>query len=1576
MSDSLTSCVFSSASSCASTCTPAAPAFHPAQRRLWRIEQGAGAPSKPNEVLCVDLEGAPSRAALVALLDPILDDNPQYHSTLDVQGGLPCWRPGARSAVPVFEAAIGPDALPEPRHDELGAFMDRLYQSERAHAFDLATEFPLRITIARQAASDTTCLVLTFHRFVMTRAQLELVFERLKSALTGRAERAPAAPGRAAAAASAAAASGAPPRPSAQPLPTDRPRGAPRDFASARYEFAIDRHKIGRLRALLNGACLPQQFGIMALFAIGAARLARRQSVQIGVAHLPRAVAGALAVETLFDHYPVQARLDDGVTFLGLAAALENAYAARGAVPLETLLEGGEHDGHEGASACAPFCQLAFEYRHPDLSAICNDGGAPSRRYPREPASSVSHSDIELKVRASLGGGLHFALEYASALFERATMVRFAHELDRLLGSVLANPYRALAELEAADAPDAASTPGAPLDTLDGLFRAQALAAPDAVALIDGALHLGYGALEQAAASLAARLAQAGIRPGDRIGLYLPRSADYVVCVLAVLRCGALFVPLDTGLPLARIHAIDGGAGLALVLHAGAAISGGHWKRIDQLPAATAGAAPSGAAQAAAYVMYTSGSSGAPKGVIGGHAGAVNRVRWAGQALGQEPDDLFCMKSATGFVDHVAEMFQPLLTGRALVILSEDTVRDARAMVERLAQYGVTRLTVAPFVLARLAEQPGFARLRALRSVACSGDALDAVLARRFFNLLPGVRLFNIYGLTETGADSSCYEVPDEPRHGLPDHFRSAAAAATAAAARTARGGDGERITLPGVSLDQLKERFLDPRVPATPVSAQEYFAWMERDIVPYSVNVASRKFIGHMTSALPDFMPEISALVARLNQNMVKIETSKSLTFLERQTLAMLHREFYGESDYTGRIQDPHNVFGLVVSGGSSANITAMWNARNAALLELGFSKAEISEQGAFELARRRGYEGFAIIASGLAHYSIRKAAAILGIGERNILVLKQDAQQKADLADLEASLRLCGERKLLPVAVIAIAGATETGTIDPIAAMAEVAARHGVHFHVDAAWGGAMIFSERYRGLLDGIERADSITLCPHKQLFVPQGISVCLLRDPKAIHASSVQAVYQGQSGSFDMGQYTIEGSRPAIFLALHAMLHIMTGRGIGALVDQGIDAAAYFAGLVAAHPAFELVGSPQINILNYRYIPMRLRHKEVLSAADNAEISRAVAAIQQQQFLQGKTFVSKTDVRSQRHGLEKITVFRVVISNPLTGDQDLLDNLANQLEIADALVEGRAADGQARQSIAPALAGERAGAGAERHLVPIGRPIANTEILVLDGAGRLLPDGAEGELYVGGAGLALGYLHGEDAGDAFVAHPFRPGQRLYRTGDFGLRLAGGELAYSGRRDRQVKVRGVKVQLAEVEACLARLPEVAQCAVVAGQRAGDATLEAWVVPRAGRAQAGAVRQAIRRQLLAVLPAPMVPQRLHLVASLPLAASGKVDRGALAAQLPATPAAAAGAPPSATEERLLRLCRKVLGREQLAIGDNFFDIGGHSMAAASLQQEIRSEFAVELSYQSFYVQPCLADIAGMIDELQAALV
>jgi putative pyridoxal-dependent aspartate 1-decarboxylase len=856
----------------------------------------------------------------------------------------------------------------------------------------------------------------------------------------------------------------------------------------------------------------------------------------------------------------------------------------------------------------------------------------------------------------------------------------------------------------------------------------------------------------------------------------------------------------------------EGDAKLKYVLHGEEGIAFPHWQDVRLFPHVRAGFAfemPTLARQGSgsAYVIHTSGTTGRPKGAIGTHKGVVNRLAWARRALQLRDDEVYCLNARTTAAVHVADMFQSLLTGRPLFVVGDDVLQEMDAFIVRLCEWRITRLSATPALLQRLVSHPNCALLDGLRSVICHGGTLTVALARRVAHSLPGVRLFHAYGVAEAGAECSFYEVARESGGDLAGFFQApgygmAQVPDTAAASHTTPHAGHEHITCPGVALGDIKKEFVASLFPENALSVDEYRLWFKENILPFVVNVSSGKFIGHMTSALPDFMCEISALIAQLNQNMVKIETSKALTFLERQLLATLHREFYADANYDDRIQNPDHVFGLVVSGGSSANISAMWNARNRALLGLGFDKADIGHYGAFELLRQKGYRGFAIVASGLAHYSMRKAASLLGIGERNLLVVKQDARQKADLADLESKLTYCRDQGILVVAIVGIAGATETGTIDPIADMAAIAAREKIHFHVDAAWGGAIVFSDKYKHLLNGIEHADSITLCPHKQLYAPQGISVCLFKDSRSIHASSVQAVYQGKQGSFDMGQYTIEGSRPAIFLSLHALFHIMPRTSIGALIDLGIEKARHFAELIAGYAAFEIVGSPEINIVNYRYIPRDLRKKRHFSLEENRRISKATSAIQERQFLDGKTFVSKTDVLNGNDSPEKMTVFRVVIANPLTTHRDLIETIENQLEIADALVEDPRSDPGAGQ--VPAFrASLRAGPQvADLPNVPIGRAAANAEILILDGERRKVPAGSIGEIYIGGEGLAMGYVSPDDTPQVFVPHPFKPGAVLVKTGDYGLRLADGNLYHCGRHDAHTEAHATKADIEEAD------------------------------------------------------------------------------------------------------------------------------------------------------------------------------
>ena len=276
------------------------------------------------------------------------------------------------------------------------------------------------------------------------------------------------------------------------------------------------------------------------------------------------------------------------------------------------------------------------------------------------------------------------------------------------------------------------------------------------------------------------------------------------------------------------------------------------------------------------------------------------------------------------------------------------------------------------------------------------------------------------------------------------------------------------------------------------------------------------------------------------------------------------------------------------------------------------------------------------------------------------------------------------------------------------------------------------------------------------------------------------------------------------------------------------------------------------------------------------------------------------------------------------------------------------------------------------GAGRDVVPVGRPVANTRVFVLDSWLRLVPAGVAGELYVAGVQLGRGYLGraGLTAG-RFVACPFGAGERMYRTGDLVRWSAGGELVFLGRADDQVKVRGHRVELGEVEAVLAGLPGVAQAvAVVREDRPGDRRLVGYVVPGPGGGAGGA---GLRELAGRVLPEYMVPAAVVEVAELPLTPNGKVDRRALPAP---DLAGLAGSrrPRTPQEEVLCEIFADVLGLPRVGIDDSFFELGGHSLLATRLAARVRSVLGAELGIRSVFESPTVAGLAARLDGARPA--
>ncbi|MDQ9393836.1 amino acid adenylation domain-containing protein [Serratia marcescens] len=277
-------------------------------------------------------------------------------------------------------------------------------------------------------------------------------------------------------------------------------------------------------------------------------------------------------------------------------------------------------------------------------------------------------------------------------------------------------------------------------------------------------------------------------------------------------------------------------------------------------------------------------------------------------------------------------------------------------------------------------------------------------------------------------------------------------------------------------------------------------------------------------------------------------------------------------------------------------------------------------------------------------------------------------------------------------------------------------------------------------------------------------------------------------------------------------------------------------------------------------------------------------------------------------------------------------------------------------------------------ADRVSVPIGRPIANTRIYLLDERGQPVPLGAVGELYIGGVQVARGYLNRPElTAERFLADPFAPGGRMYRTGDVARYLANGDIEYLGRNDQQVKIRGFRIECGEIEAALATHPAVREAVVDARAVGDDKRLVAWVVPAAGVAEetlAGALRQHVS----AALPDYMVPSAWVVVAALPLSPNGKLDRRALPEPQGAQSQAAYEAPQGEHETLLAAIWRELLNVERVGRHDNFFELGGHSLLAVRLTNRLQ-QMEWQLPLQVLFANPTLLALAQQLRRTDEAL-
>jgi len=417
-----------------------------------------------------------------------------------------------------------------------------------------------------------------------------------------------------------------------------------------------------------------------------------------------------------------------------------------------------------------------------------------------------------------------------------------------------------------------------------------------------------------------------------------------------------------------------------------------------------------------------------------------------------------------------------------------------------------------------------------------------------------------------------------------------------------------------------------------------------------------------------------LEMIIAALNQNQVKIETAKASSFVERELMAWFHRLIFNRSDafYERNVQNPRVALGNATADGTISNLTAFLVAREKAFPPDGeFPGVRIA--GMARGLHHYGYSRGVLLVSSRGHYSIQKAANLLGLGEDNVLAIPVDGNHRMDvrrLAQKVKSLRKAKDTRI--VAIAGIAGTTETGSVDPLDEMGDLAREAGTHFHVDACWGGSALLVDEYRPLLKGIEKADSVSVDAHKLLYCPMAMGLVLFENEKDLNTIKQSSQYVIRRNSVDMGRFTLEGSRPFDALKPWAALKIMGRDGYRLLLRSARDNACTLQEILDGCGNFETLNTPELFILIYRFIPGEVKeqlvkwHSERGGTRSSRKIKILDRSIRKVNHVvnalniklhkalrqDDTTFVSRTKLESTRYRPQNIVVLRAVLINPLT------------------------------------------------------------------------------------------------------------------------------------------------------------------------------------------------------------------------------------------------------------------------------------------------------------------------------------
>ncbi|WP_232666822.1 non-ribosomal peptide synthetase [Pseudonocardia sp. TRM90224] len=562
-------------------------------------------------------------------------------------------------------------------------------------------------------------------------------------------------------------------------LPTDHPRPAVQRFQGARLELELPQAAGAAIRDICKAADVTPYMLFLGAFTALLSRYSGQDDIAVGS---PIANRTPVETEALIGYFSntivLRTDLAGDPSFRDLLGRIRQrtlaAYAHQG-VPFEELVN---ELAPERDTSRNPLFQVMMVVQNAPLERV-PFAGLDTRL--DEVHTGTSKFDLWLQFMA-VDDTWTVTFEYNTDLWDAPTISRMAEHLTRVLTAATADPTLAVSEIPLlgdaerhqvlAGFNDTAVDLG-PQRLLHEHIEEQAGRTPDSVAVaFDGAeqtyRELTYRELDGRANALARELIEAGVGPDTLVGVHAERSAELVVALLAVLKSGGAYVPLEPSYPEDRLrHMIRDTAPQVLLtdreLPARLADLGPHVVRLGGPATSTADspAVPMSTEQPA-YVIYTSGSTGLPKGAINSHRGIGNRLLWMQDAFGLTAADKVLQKTPFSFDVSVWEFFWPLMTGATLVVARPDEHKDPTALLDTIRREGITTVHFVPSMLRVVLDHPALSDCTSLVRVVCSGEALPAEFRDRFFERLPGVELHNLYGPTEAAVDVTAYRCREQ----------------------------------------------------------------------------------------------------------------------------------------------------------------------------------------------------------------------------------------------------------------------------------------------------------------------------------------------------------------------------------------------------------------------------------------------------------------------------------------------------------------------------------------------------------------------------------------------------------------------------------------------------------------------------------------------------------------------------------------------------------------------------------------------------------------------------------------------